>query len=101
MANRDDIMYTVKYGTYYNPAGSHYNSPLANCVCDNCGKSNLKICIGWNECDICLCCVEQITNSLYRDPYRNLDPYRDLNQPDSIQLPPGAMCGSWGPPPSF
>lgn len=64
---RDMIMYTVKYGKYYNPAHTHYSAQYANCVCDNCGKQNLTICIGYNKCDLCFTCVEQINNSLYPD----------------------------------
>ncbi len=83
MDTSDKVRYTITYGTYYNPAGKHYGSLLANCVCDNCGKHNLKICIGWDTCDVCLPCAEHITNSLH---YISLDGKRGT-------LPPGAMCG--------
>lgn len=66
-SKRDSIMYTIKYGKYYNPASNHYGSSSANCVCDNCGKQHLKICIGWNECDVCLSCTDKINNSLCPD----------------------------------
>lgn len=52
----------ITYGKYYNPASEHYKDkyPNGNCVitCDNCGKSPLQSCIGYNDIDICLSCAE-------------------------------------------
>ena len=65
MDKHEKILYTTKYGTYYNPAGRHYADPLANCICDNCGKQNLISCIGHSDVDVCLPCVERLNNEPY------------------------------------
>ncbi len=48
-----------KYGTYYNPASKHYGNP-GNIMCDKCFKDNLNMCIGYEDYDLCLNCVEDI-----------------------------------------
>ncbi len=48
-----------KYGTYYNPASKHYGNG-GNIMCDKCYKDNLNMCIGYEDHDLCLNCVEDI-----------------------------------------
>jgi hypothetical protein len=57
---------TFKHGIYYNPATSHYlNQPNCNVVCDMCNRSSLKICIGYDDCDLCMRCADTLsTNAL-------------------------------------
>lgn len=51
-----------RYGKYYNPAKSHYPYNQNSIVnCDKCNKSNLPVCIGWNDLDLCLGCVDIIS----------------------------------------
>lgn len=80
-----------RYGIYYNPASTHYaehnrnlttfgpyqefNSKPVNVVCDRCSKSNLKVCIGWNDSDLCMKCVDEISNLCNNDDYYNNDKY--------------------------
>lgn len=79
MDKKEQILYTTKFGMYYNPASKHYMKHNANIVCNNCGKENLTSCIGHADVDICLPCVENL----------NTEPYT-IN---SRQIPPGTMCG--------
>ncbi len=51
----------IKNGKFYCPATSHYNNSN-NIQCDRCYKNNLKTCIGYEEYDLCLECVDKITN---------------------------------------
>jgi len=52
-----------KYGTYYNPASKHYSLfEDINVVCDRCNRSRLPVCIGYNEYDLCLKCVDAISD---------------------------------------
>src|SRR4051812_4684441 len=52
-----------KFGTYYNPAWKHYGV-MTNVVCDRCHKDNLNSCIGWQTFDLCLGCVQEVTNTV-------------------------------------
>ena len=63
--NRNDNVYEqiCKYGTFYNPASKHYNTENANVVCDKCKKNNLTICIGYQNYDLCLSCVQNICDN--------------------------------------
>ena len=57
-----DLMANIcKFGTYYNPAWKHYGV-MTNVVCDRCHKDNLKACIGWQTFDLCLGCVQEVTD---------------------------------------
>lgn len=89
MSNREEILYTTKYGIYYNPASSHYNKPLVNVICDNCHKENLKSCIGYGNCDICLSCTDKINNNSYFPS----SPFPSPSY-DSTGFPSGSMCFS-------
>ena len=82
MATREEMMYTVKFGTYYNPATNHYPELYNSAVvtCDNCHTKNLRICIGANSCDLCLDCVQM------------LELEGTLADTRFGKLPPGAMC---------
>lgn len=68
----DAIMKKIyTYGTYYNPASSHYgNDPTGSrsanrsVMCDRCYRKNLNICIGYDRFDLCLSCVETVANNI-------------------------------------
>lgn len=64
-----------KYGTYYNPASKHYNS-VVNVMCDKCYKDKLEMCIGYEDYDLCLFCIEEINKmkqkTLKRDMPRRM-----------------------------
>src|SRR3990172_8672909 len=92
MDKREKVLYTTKYGTYYNPAGTHYSNPLANCICDHCGTENLISCIGYSDIDVCLPCVENLNTSPYRQgPSPRFFP-NGKNSDPSGKRPPGVMC---------
>mgnify|MGYP001565582938 CR=1 FL=1 len=50
----------ARHGAYYNPAWKHYGRHT-NVVCDKCRKSNLNVCIGYMQSDLCLTCAGNIT----------------------------------------
>jgi hypothetical protein len=79
MDTQDKINYTLKFGTYYNPASRHYGSNASNVICDNCRKENLKACIGWENCDLCMQCIDRLNDKLYVPIPR-------------VNMPPVVMC---------
>jgi hypothetical protein len=56
---------TYKYGEYYNPANKHYNGQ-EDVGCDRCQKTNITVCIGYRDIDLCLKCVSDI-NTKYEN----------------------------------
>ena len=51
----------IKYGKFYYPAISHYPNSL-NIQCDRCYKNDLQSCIGYEDIDLCLKCVDLLIN---------------------------------------
>lgn len=50
-------------GIFYNPASKHYHNKVnPRVVCDYCRRDNLNVCIGYKEYDLCLPCVDRLTN---------------------------------------
>ena len=58
-----DLQKVVTNGKYYYPANLHYGKDVC-VVCDRCGHKNLIACIGYEEHDLCLSCVESMVNKL-------------------------------------
>lgn len=54
-----DLLTVVKKGMYFCPAYKHYGQKT-NVVCDRCNKQNLKACIGYENKDLCLKCVDSL-----------------------------------------
>ena len=50
----------VKNGTFYNPASKHY-SYETDVKCDKCLKTGINICIGWENYDLCMSCVDLLS----------------------------------------
>ena len=64
MTTRDaQIKNTFEKGKYYNPALSHYASEVGEkrIFCDRCNRSNLLDCIGYENSDLCMTCVNELT----------------------------------------
>lgn len=59
--SRPSYFRVLDSGKYYYPAWKHYGR-LVTVVCDRCGKSGLKSCIGFGQQDLCMICVEELTN---------------------------------------
>jgi len=55
-----ELIAVYQHGIYYNPAWKHYGRET-NVCCDRCKSSNLNICIGYRELDLCLVCVNEIS----------------------------------------
>jgi hypothetical protein len=49
----------ITYGSYYYPATSHYTRSCT-VMCDRCKKTNISACIGYNNFDLCLECVDKV-----------------------------------------
>lgn len=58
----------LEYGKFYFPAWKHYGDSRADVVCDKCLKPNLSACIGYNDQDLCLSCVDEIANYECNEP---------------------------------
>lgn len=59
----EKIKNTVEKGIYYNPAASHYISQGETpgyIYCDRCYVGNLPVCIGYEDCDLCLTCLNEL-----------------------------------------
>lgn len=56
-----------KKGIYYNPAYLHYKK-VCHVTCDKCKTTELSICIGLDDNDLCLNCIMEIdkTHSLIK-----------------------------------
>ena len=70
----------IKYGVYYNPASKHYASfGESNVACDKCHKSNLNVCIGYQNYDLCVSCVQKInessSNKIFNKPLTSKSPF--------------------------
>lgn len=67
MANINWIKSTYTQGRYYNPASDHYLS-VDHVVCDQCKRTHIDKCIGWEEYDLCISCVRILytTETFYK-----------------------------------
>ncbi|ATZ81149.1 hypothetical protein BMW23_1106 [Bodo saltans virus] len=63
---RFDVIY--KDGSYYNPASSHYKPETTNVTCDGCQRQSLKVCIGWQDYDMCVNCIKKMST---KEPLQN------------------------------
>lgn len=69
----------VTYGTFYFPATAHYSRPCS-VVCDRCKKTNIVACVGYKEYDLCMKCVDIVTNDL-AEPIKDRDSEDDDRNP--------------------
>jgi hypothetical protein len=53
----------LDFGVYYYPAWKHYKTCCV-VICDRCRNIDLQSCIGYDNKDLCLKCVEELTNKL-------------------------------------
>lgn len=59
----DAFMKVYEHGTYYNPAQKHYREDI-EVGCDRCLKTDIKVCLGYLEYDLCMTCVADIDEIL-------------------------------------
>jgi hypothetical protein len=57
----------VSNGIFYFPAWKHHYNPSTEVYCDYCNKSNLLSSIGYRNMDLCLECVELLTNAIKKN----------------------------------
>lgn len=87
----------INNGIYFFPAWKHYGNQNLTINCDRCNKSNLQACIGHGDIDLCLSCVDQLTNNPIKIPI--IMPPRFIPPPD---IPPfGPPFGPLFGPPFF
>lgn len=77
-------------GVYYNPANSHYGNNMSTVNCDRCRKSNLKVCIGYKDLDLCMTCVDVLSSKdSYVFPTKPIIPimYDGSDNTNILELP--------------
>ena len=75
---RVEAINIIKNGTYYYPANKHYSNSDVIVVCDFCGKNNLNTSIGFNDKDLCLICVDNLSQQESNNlPY--IDSFEKMN----------------------
>lgn len=62
-----EIMNAYKFGKYVNPAWSRYNNPT-NVICNRCKANSLRVCVGYEEIDLCMKCVDIISETVHASP---------------------------------
>jgi hypothetical protein len=87
--SREKTLKIFKNGIYYSPSSRHYNKPNTNVVCDRCHKTPLDICIGYEDYDMCLSCIQEISKQLKRQkemekfPTCVYDKFADRQSPET------------------
>ena len=62
--NYNKALEVVKNGKMYIPASSHYpHMKNCNVACDYCQTSRLSTCLGYTDIDLCLKCVQRISET--------------------------------------
>ena len=60
----DQIFQNIRnHGTYYLPAWKHYGK-YVYVKCDRCGRNNLPESYGWDKYDLCIQCIDDISNDM-------------------------------------
>jgi len=54
----------LTHGRFYYPATSHYNKKPGelNVICDRCQRQHIMCCVGYNDIDLCMPCVEIVAD---------------------------------------
>jgi len=68
----------LDYGTYYYPAWKHYKRKTT-VFCDRCHRQNMQASIGYAQYDLCLLCVDELTNMGYDCPSRQCHESKFIN----------------------
>lgn len=55
-----NLIDVLKKGMYFYPAYNHYGKQM-NVKCDRCNKEDLSACIGYKDKDLCMKCVDDLT----------------------------------------
>ena len=61
--SRTEALEVVIRGLYYFPAYKHHSQTPTNIWCDYCKRTGLNCSIGYQNYDLCLGCVEMLTNT--------------------------------------
>lgn len=80
------ILKTFEIGIYYNPANSHYGGK-GQVNCDRCMRTNIPVCIGFEDTDLCVKCVDLMSNTNHQNNFKI--PRDDIKRPthDIIRMP--------------
>jgi len=60
----ETIKKILNSGKIYRPAHTHYGDPTLKIECDSCGKSSLDACMGYQNYDFCLECVDKASREV-------------------------------------
>ena len=87
--SREKTLQIFRNGIYYSPSGKHYNKPNTNVVCDRCHTTQLDVCIGYEDYDMCLTCIQEIGKQLKRKeeiekfPTATYEKLAEMRRPDT------------------
>lgn len=76
-----DLIKTFTKGTYFNPANRHYGGQ-GQVNCDRCGMTNIKVCVGYCDTDLCMRCVYIMNSMDIFDPVP-IKPFKPIMVPPS------------------
>ena len=62
-ANVEGFEKVIKLGTFFYPASKHYDRNVS-VRCDRCFKTDLLSCVGFEQLDLCLVCVDSVSKIL-------------------------------------
>lgn len=77
----DEIEAAFRRGKLYDPAWAHYGKEGTVVTCDRCGASELTVCVGLDDTDICIKCIDALRalgDEAARSPTREeqvIEPY--------------------------
>lgn len=75
------ILKTFEIGIYYNPANSHYGGK-GQVNCDRCMRTNIPVCIGFEDTDLCFRCVDWMSNTNHQNNFKI--PTHDIKRPTNV-----------------
>jgi hypothetical protein len=82
MSSFADFVNIITLGKLYYPASSHYND-CERITCDRCNNTNLLICIGYKDRDLCLRCAEEVAD---KNLFYDVLP-RKISEPEILSNP--------------
>jgi hypothetical protein len=83
MISREEALNVLKNGIYYYPASKHYGRQIS-VFCDFCGKTQLKVSIGYTDKDLCTTCVETLSHQEHYNMTQQSMPKPVIPNPNSV-----------------
>jgi hypothetical protein len=93
---KNDLMVIISKGQIFCPAYLHYGSKELNISCNYCGRKNLACCVGYENYDLCMECVDKITRpSQQNHNFLKQNNSNHLNIRPSNDFELGNVGGKW------